>query len=78
MKALLLITMLILLSACASQSKIAQLESYEWTDLTCSGFQTWHNCRTEARAICPHGFYIANQLENFTIQRREVSVACKP
>ena len=67
----------LLLSACASQSKLAKLESHEWTELTCSGFKTWHDCRAEAQATCPHGFYTANHLENWLIQRRVVEVACK-
>ena len=72
------ITALALISSgCAQNPKYAQLESYEWTTLTCSGFETWHECRQEARAICPNGFYTADYLENYTIQRREISVACK-
>jgi hypothetical protein len=64
-------------SACASQQQLAKLESHEWTELTCSGFMTWNECRQEARTICPHGFYTADSLENLIIQRRVVSVACK-
>jgi hypothetical protein len=66
-----------LISGCASQTQLAKIDDHEWTELKCSGFLTWHECRQEARAICPNGFYIADQLENVTIQRREVSVACK-
>ena len=77
MKNLLVIISLVLVSGCASQSKLAKIESYEWTELKCSGFLTWNECRQEARAICPNGFYTADYLENYTIQRREVSVACK-
>ena len=77
MKNLLVIMSLVLVSGCASQAKLAKIESYEWTELTCSGFLTWNECRQEARAICPNGFYTADYLENYTIQRREVSVACK-
>ncbi|WP_020168061.1 MULTISPECIES: hypothetical protein [Methylotenera] len=68
---------LLLLAGCAQNPKVANLDSYEWTTLTCSGFSTWNECRQEALAICPKGFYISDQLENYTIQRREVSVACK-
>jgi hypothetical protein len=64
-------------SACASQTQLAKLDPSEWTELTCSGFLTWNECRQEARAICPHGFYTADYYENYRIQRREVSVACK-
>ena len=66
-----------LLAGCAQSSKLARLDDSEWTTLTCSGFSTWNECRKEALAICPKGFYISEQLENYTIQRREVSVACK-
>jgi hypothetical protein len=76
MKNLLAIS-LVLLSGCASQTQLAKIEPHEWTELKCSGFLTWHDCRQEARAICPRGFYVADYLENYTIQRREVSVACK-
>lgn len=62
----------------SSQStKMSKSEYKDWTTLTCSGFKTWQDCRTEARAICPSGFNTADQLENILIQRREVSIACK-
>ena len=77
MKILLVIMSLVLASGCASQTQLAKIESHEWTELKCSGFLTWNECRQEARTICPNGFYMADYLENYTIQRREVSVACK-
>ena len=77
MKIFLVFISLILVSGCASQTQLAKIDSHEWTDLKCSGFLTWNECRQEARAICPKGFYTADYLENYTIQRREVSVACK-
>ena len=76
MKNLLALMLLVLFSGCASQAKLAKVDAHEWTDLKCSGFLTWNECRQEARA-CPNGFYTADYLENYTIQRREVSVACK-
>jgi hypothetical protein len=76
-KIFLLALLTTLMTGCASQAQIAKLESYEWTEFTCSGFLTWNDCRQEARTICPKGFYIADQLENYTIQRRTVSIACK-
>ncbi len=63
-------------AGCTNQ-KLAKIDSSEWTELKCSGFLTWHDCRQEARAICPKGFYSADYYENYRIQRREVSVACK-
>ena len=77
MKKLLVLFSLLFLSGCASQTQLAKIDAHEWTDLKCSGFLTWNECRQEARAICPNGFYTADYLENYTIQRREVSVACK-
>ena len=77
MKNLLVLMLLVLASGCASQTQLAKIDSQEWTELKCSGFLTWNECRQEARAICPNGFYTADYLENYTIQRREVSVACK-
>jgi hypothetical protein len=68
---------LLLLSACAQNAKYAKLEPHEFTTLTCSGFLSWHDCRTEALSICPSGYYVADYLENYTIQRREISIACK-
>ena len=76
MKVIFLISLLTL-SACASQTKLAKLGPNDWTELTCSGFKNWHDCRTEARGICPNGFYTADSLENLLIQRRVVEVACK-
>jgi hypothetical protein len=73
----LLPVLLIMLSGCASKSQLAKVDSHEWTELKCSGFLTWNECRREAQAICPNGFYAADYLENYTIQRREVSIACK-
>ena len=67
----------LLLAGCAQNAKLAKLQPHEFTTLTCSGFLTWGDCRNEAHAICPNGFYSADYLENYTIQRREVSIACK-
>jgi hypothetical protein len=67
----------LMISGCASQTQLAKIDSHEWTELTCSGFLTWNECKQEAQAICPHGFYTADPLENWLIQRRVVSVACK-
>ena len=77
MKKLLALILLALVSGCASQTQLAKIDSNKWTELKCSGFLTWNECRQEARAICPKGFYTADYLENYIIQRREVSVACK-
>jgi hypothetical protein len=68
---------LLFLAGCAHQTQYAKSDSAEWTELTCSGIENWQNCRNEAQAICPHGFYTANHLENLLIQRRVVEVACK-
>ena len=65
------------LTACAQNAKVAKIDASQWKELKCSGFLTWNACREEARAICPNGFYSADYFENYTIQRREVSVACK-
>lgn len=65
------------ITACASQSQLAKIDNSQFTEISCSGFLTWHECRQEARAICPNGFLKADQFENITIQRREVSIACK-
>ncbi len=65
------------ITGCAHQTQLAKIDPSEWTELKCSGFLTWNECRQEARAICPHGFYTADYYENYTIQRREVSIACK-
>jgi hypothetical protein len=77
MSKILLPVLLVIFSGCASKSQLAKIDSSQWTELKCSGFLTWNECRQEARAICPNGFYTADYLENYTIQRREVSVACK-
>ncbi len=76
-KTILVATIAIMLTGCAAHTQLAKIDSHEWTELTCSGFLTWNECRQEAQAICPHGFYTADHLENWLIQRRVVSVACK-
>jgi len=76
MKYIWMIALLSLLG-CAQNTYYAKQNSAEWTELACSGFETWQDCRAEAQTICPNGFYIANQLENLLIQRRVVEVACK-
>jgi len=76
-KIYLVILLALCVSACAPQTQLAKIDQSEWTELKCSGFLTWNECRQEARAICPHGFYTADYYENYNIQRREVSVACK-
>ncbi len=58
---------LLFLAGCANNTQYAKHDSHAWAELSCSGFETWQNCRTEAQAICPHGFYTANQLENILI-----------
>ena len=77
LKTTLVATIAIMLFGCAAHTQLAKIDSHEWTELTCSGFLTWNECRQEAQAICPHGFYTADHLENWLIQRRVVSVACK-
>ena len=77
MKKILTLVAIFLLVSCAQNPKYSNNQSHEWTELTCSGFLTWNDCRQEARTLCPHGFYIANSYENIRIQRREESVACK-
>lgn len=76
-KTTLVATITIMLFGCAAHTQLAKIDSHEWTELTCSGFLTWNECRQEAQAICPHGYYTADHLENWLIQRRVVSVACK-
>jgi hypothetical protein len=77
MKNLFALLLLVFVSSCANQAQLAKIDAHEWIELKCSGFLTWNECRQEARAICPNGFYIADYLENYVIQRREVNVACK-
>ena len=72
------LTLLLFLSGCAYNTQYTKLAPSEWTALTCSGIKTWHDCWTQARAICPNGYYAADHLENVLIQRRVVSVTCKP
>ena len=76
-KTTLVATIIIMLFGCVAHTQLAKIDSHEWTELTCSGFLTWNECRQEAQAICPHGFYTADHLENWLFQRRVVSVACK-
>lgn len=61
----------------SNQVSANQMQTNDWTTLTCSGFKTWNDCRIQAREICPNGFKTADSLENILIQRREVSIACK-
>ncbi len=67
----------IFFSGCASKSQLAKVDAQKWTALKCSGFLTWNECRQQAHNLCPNGFHSADYLENYTIQRREVSIACK-
>ena len=77
MRKIFLPMLILIFSGCASNSQLTKIDAHEWTELKCSGFLTWNECRQEAQAICPNGFYTADYLENYTIQRREISVACK-
>lgn len=77
MRKILLPLLIIIFSGCASKSQLSKIQPNQWTELKCSGFLTWNECRQQARAICPNGFYSADYFENYTIQRREISVACK-
>lgn len=66
-----------LMSGCAGPSHLAKIDEYAWAEYTCSGFKVWNDCKQEARSVCPEGFYVRNQLENITIQRRVFEAACK-
>ena len=66
------------ITGCASSPKHSStLAEKEWSELTCSGFKTWHDCRQQAMLACPNGYHVADSLENLLIQRRVVSIACK-
>jgi len=66
-----------LISGCATQSQLAKLDEHAWTEYTCSGIKSWNDCKQAALRACPEGFYIRNELENITIQRRVFETACK-
>jgi hypothetical protein len=72
-----LILVAFLISGCATQSQLAKIDEYAWAEYSCSGIKSWNDCKQAARAACPDGFYVKNQLENITIQRREFAAACK-
>lgn len=82
MKCLLITALIFSVSSWAQDSNLhktsmSQSSSESWKTLTCSGFKTWQDCRTQAKASCPNGYVTADALENILIQRREVSIACK-
>ena len=66
-----------LLNACASQGYKQQLNTADWSQTKCSGIKSWHDCKAQAQTSCPSGFYVKDELENVTIQRREMQFACK-
>ncbi len=80
-KLALVVPFVMVISGCATHTQLAEVHQkvhqFEWTELTCSGFLTWNACKQAAQAKCPQGFYMADPLENWLIQRRVVSVACK-
>lgn len=76
MKAFLLIFLMLFLASCASTSKIAALQANAAT-YKCSGILSWVNCQQQAAAVCGNGFVMLQEYENITIQRRELTVACK-
>lgn len=66
-----------LMTGCAAQSQLAKIDKSAWTEYTCSGIKSWNDCKQAALNTCPEGFYIKNELENITIQRREFEAACR-
>ncbi len=48
-----------------------------WVPLSCSGILQWDTCFNEAKALCPQGFDVANQIELRPSQTRKLEVACK-
>ena len=66
-----------LISGCAAHSQLAKINDYAWTEYTCSGIKSWNDCKQAALSACPEGFYVRNELENITIQRRVFEAACK-
>ena len=67
----------LLLSACASQNYKEKLNTADWSETKCSGIKSWNDCKIEAHTSCPNGFYVKDELENITIQRREMQFTCK-
>jgi hypothetical protein len=76
MKTLLVLTAL-LIGGCAGPSYLTKVDEYAWAEYKCSGILSWNDCKQAARMACPDGFYVKNQFENITIQRREFEAACK-
>lgn len=76
-KTTLLILFCILFTGCAAQSQLAKQDQTEWKQYKCSGIKSWNDCKQAALQDCPQGFYIKNELENITIQRREFETTCK-
>ena len=72
-----ILTSAFIISGCATQSQLAKIDEYAWAEYKCSGFQSWNDCKQAARMACPDGFFVRNQFENYTIQRREFEAACK-
>ena len=72
-----LILVAFLMSGCAAQSQLAKVDEFAWAEYKCSGIMSWNDCKQAARMACPDGFYVKNQFENITIQRREFEAACK-
>ena len=66
-----------MISGCAAQSQLAKINDYAWTEYTCNGIKSWNDCKQAALSACPEGFYVRNELENITIQRRVFEAACK-
>jgi len=71
------IFLLLLISGCAAQSQMTNIDESAWSEHTCSGIKSWNDCKQAALKACPQGFYIRNELENITIQRRVFEAACK-
>jgi len=48
-----------------------------YTELSCSGIRSWGDCHTQAKEMCPNGYFVGKRVEMRESQTRTMEVACK-
>ena len=76
MKSIIFLAIAFYMTGCSSAIS-KKTDGRAWVPLSCSGILQWDTCFNEAKALCPKGFDIANQVELRPSQTRRMEVACK-
>jgi hypothetical protein len=67
----------LIISGCTTLAPKKNESKRVWVPLSCSAELQWDTCLSEAKALCPKGFDVANKKEDLTTQSRSMEISCK-